>query len=83
VLLQIFSETLMRITGGGSAEVTYGPRQVAAIVESHEQIIKAFEQHDPDAAEAAMQAHLDDAEVYWRRNFGDALAEPIRWTASR
>jgi DNA-binding FadR family transcriptional regulator len=83
VLLQIFSETLMRITGGGSAGVTYGPRQVAAIVESHEQIIKAFEQHDPDAAEAAMQAHLDDAEVYWRRNFGDALAEPIRWTASR
>jgi DNA-binding FadR family transcriptional regulator len=81
VLLQIFMETLIRITGGRALAITYKPRQVAAIVESHGQIIRAFERQDPDAAEAAMQAHLDESEAYCRRKFADILARPIRWTA--
>jgi DNA-binding FadR family transcriptional regulator len=81
VILRIFAETLLRIADGRSVGISYGPRQVAAIVESHRAIIDALERHDEDAAEAAMNAHLEESAVYWRRKFSDALERPIRWTS--
>jgi DNA-binding FadR family transcriptional regulator len=81
VLLRIFAETLVQIADGRSVGVTYGPRQVASSTASHARMIEAFKKRDADAAEAAMQEHLEEATVYWHRKFGDLIARPVRWTA--
>jgi DNA-binding FadR family transcriptional regulator len=81
VVLQVFSETLIAVGDGRSVGISYPVPQVTAIAESHEQIIATLEAHDPDAAEAAMRAHLGDASAYWRRRFGDVTSRPVRWTS--
>lgn len=79
IVLQIFCETVTTIGDGRTVGISYAPAQVKAIAESHEKIIEALEAHDPDAAEAAMRAHLEEAIAYWRHRFGEFVSRPVRW----
>jgi DNA-binding FadR family transcriptional regulator len=79
IVLQIFSETVITIGDGRTVGISYAPAQVKAIAQSHEVIIEALAAGDPDAAAAAMQAHLEEAITYWRRRFGQLVSRPVRW----
>jgi GntR family transcriptional regulator, transcriptional repressor for pyruvate dehydrogenase complex len=80
IVLQTFSETLLVIGDGRQLGITYSPRQIDAIVESHRAIIATFTAGDPDAAEAAMASHLAEARTYWKHHFGALISQPVRWT---
>jgi DNA-binding FadR family transcriptional regulator len=80
IVLQIFSETLLVIGDGRPMGITYSPRQIAAIADSHRAIIDTFTAGDADGAEAAMSEHLREARSYWKHHFGSLISQPIRWT---
>ena len=81
VVLQVFAETVIAVGDGRSVGVTYPPAQTRAIAEAHERIIEALAAHDAKAAEEAMREHLNEANAYWRRRFGDLTSQPVRWTS--
>jgi GntR family transcriptional repressor for pyruvate dehydrogenase complex len=78
-VLRTFAETLIAVGDGRSVGITYSKSHVAAIANAHEGILDALEARDPEAAEAAMRLHLDEANTYWRRRFGDLISRPVRW----
>lgn len=79
VVLRTFAETLIAVGDGRSVGISYSPRQVLAIAESHEQIIQALEAKDAGAAEKAMRDHLEEANTYWRRKYNELISRPVRW----
>jgi DNA-binding FadR family transcriptional regulator len=79
VVLQMFLETVISVGDGRAVGVTYGPKQVAAIAVAHDRIIDALAAHDPEAAGAAMQDHLDNSARFFRRHYASVLDRPIRW----
>ncbi|HEX3722016.1 MAG TPA: FadR/GntR family transcriptional regulator [Nitrolancea sp.] len=79
VVLRIFAETLISVGDGRSIGISYPKAQILAIGHSHERILDALEAKDPEAAEAAMRAHLDEANTYWRRKYGELISRPVRW----
>lgn len=81
IVLWSFADTLLSIGHGDVVGITYASRQIAAIVEAHEEIITALDAKDPDAAEEAMRAHVEEAERYWRRKFSQHISRPIRWSS--
>jgi GntR family transcriptional regulator, transcriptional repressor for pyruvate dehydrogenase complex len=81
VVLRTFAETLISVGDGRSVGITYSPAQVTAIVAAHERIISALEAKDSQAAEQTMREHLDEANTYWRRKFGELTSRPVRWTS--
>lgn len=81
VLLRIFAESLVRITHRGPVGVSYSPERLEASVRSHDEIIAALASRDPVAAEAAMRAHVEEATAFWRRQYGDLVAQPVQWEA--
>jgi DNA-binding FadR family transcriptional regulator len=80
VVLGILTEPLVRIAHNGvGGGVTYSTKQLEASVEDHDQIIRALAKHDPDAAEAAMRAHVQKTTAFWRRQYRDLISRPVRW----
>lgn len=80
VVLEIFAATLMAIGDGRMVGISYGKKHTQAIAKAHEVIIDALAAGDPDAAQASMEVHLQEANTYWRTRYSDLLARPIRWT---
>jgi DNA-binding FadR family transcriptional regulator len=78
-VLRVFLETIISIADGRAVGVSYGRKQIEAIVDAHEKIIQALESHDPDEAGAAMNEHLEASQAYWRRRYGAAIKQPVRW----
>jgi DNA-binding FadR family transcriptional regulator len=80
IVLQIFGATLHAIGDGRAVGISYGRKQTLAIAQAHEGLIEAFEARDEDAAEAAMQVHLEEANKYWRTRYSDLVSRPVRWS---
>jgi GntR family transcriptional repressor for pyruvate dehydrogenase complex len=79
VVLRVFLETLITIGDGRAVGVTYGHETVRSIVAAHEQIVAALESRDPAAAGAAMDAHLELSQRYWRRHFASEVNRAVQW----
>jgi DNA-binding FadR family transcriptional regulator len=79
VALRIFVAALSSIGDGRAAGVYYHRSLRVLVAAEHADIIGALEQHDPDAAESAMRAHLDTTLAYWQQDFREVVARPIRW----
>jgi DNA-binding FadR family transcriptional regulator len=79
IVFQIFAETLLSIGDGRSIGISYAPRQISAIANAHERIIDALAAKDPEATEQAIRAHMDEANAYWRKRFGELTSQPVRW----
>jgi DNA-binding FadR family transcriptional regulator len=79
LVVRIFVESIMSIADGQSAGIIYRKAQVDAIVEAHQLVIDALAAGDPQAAEAAMNAHLEESHRFWNRKYGDLLKRPVNW----
>lgn len=79
VLLRIFTESLIRIAHTGAGGVTYTSNRITASTQGHQAIIDALASRDPEASEAAMRAHVDEAHEYWRREYAELISRPIHW----
>jgi DNA-binding FadR family transcriptional regulator len=79
VVLRVFLETIIQLGDGRAVGVSYGRKQVDGIVAAHERIIEALAAGDPAEAGAAMNAHLEDSQRYWRRRYGSAVKQPVSW----
>ncbi|MGW1991949.1 FadR/GntR family transcriptional regulator [Embleya sp. NPDC001921] len=80
VVLDVFASSLKALADGVRVGVTYSARKQAAVAAAHEVIVAALRTGDPDAAEAAMREHLEEAERYWRRRYPDLMGRPVEWT---
>jgi DNA-binding FadR family transcriptional regulator len=79
-VLGILTEPLVHIAHSGvGGGVTYNAKQLQVSREEHDKIISAFAKHDPDAAEAAMLAHIQHAVAFWRTQYRDLISRPVRW----
>jgi len=78
--LKIYLNGLNSIADGTFAGIQYSPGRHRATAEAHQCIIDALRIRDPDAAEAAMHAHIEDIGAYWTRRYPDLVSRPIRWT---
>ena len=67
------------ILDGTTLGIDYPAHRRTAILRAHRGILDALEDRDPVAAEEAMRLHLDEANTYWRRRFGDLISRPVRW----
>lgn len=79
VVLRIVNETLKSINDGAAFGVQYSAlrhRQVAAV---HARILLGLRNHDGEAAEAEMRAHLSDTGRYWQAKYGPLFNKPVRW----
>jgi DNA-binding FadR family transcriptional regulator len=79
MVVRIFVESIMSIADGRSAGIVYRKSQVDAIVTAHERVIEALAAGDPQAAEAAMNEHLEDSHQFWNRRYGDLLKRSVSW----
>ncbi|MCW3003745.1 MAG: GntR domain protein [Conexibacter sp.] len=79
VVLRVFLETIISVADGRAVGVSYGRKQVEGIFEAHERVIDALANADPAAAGAAMNAHLEESQRYWRRRYGNAVKQPVHW----
>jgi GntR family transcriptional regulator, transcriptional repressor for pyruvate dehydrogenase complex len=79
IVVRIFVESIMSIADGQAAGIVYGRRQIQAIVEAHDRVIEALSAGDAQAAEAAMNEHLEDSHRYWRRRYGQLLTQTVSW----
>jgi DNA-binding FadR family transcriptional regulator len=82
IVVRIFVESIMSIADGKSAGIVYKKPQIDAIVEAHERVIEALADGDAQAAEAAMNAHLEDSHAFWNRKYRDLLGTPVSWKQS-
>jgi DNA-binding FadR family transcriptional regulator len=82
MVVRIFVESIMSIADGQSAGIVYKKPQIDAIVEAHERVIQALADGDAPAAEAAMNAHLEDSHAFWNRKYKDMLRTPVNWKQS-
>jgi GntR family transcriptional regulator, transcriptional repressor for pyruvate dehydrogenase complex len=81
LILAALVGALQSIADGQALGVRYTPSARLGTAHAHEAIVDALRRHDPDATEAAMKAHLDEAEAYWRRRSPDAFYSRLRWEA--
>jgi len=79
VVLTLFLDAIQLIADGRMMGLSYTPevRRVSAI--DHQAIIEALAAGDPDAADLAMQRHMETPMAFWRREYPDLVARPIRW----
>jgi GntR family transcriptional repressor for pyruvate dehydrogenase complex len=80
IVVRIFVESIMSIADGQAAGISYGKRQVQAIVEAHDRVIDALAAGDSQAAETAMNEHLEDSHRFWRRKYSHLLDQAVSWT---
>jgi DNA-binding FadR family transcriptional regulator len=80
IVVRIFVESIMSIADGRSAGIAYGKRQIHAIADAHNEVIDALAAGDSAAAEAAMNAHLEDSHRFWRRKYNHLLHQSVNWT---
>jgi DNA-binding FadR family transcriptional regulator len=83
IVVRIFVESIMSLADGQAAGIVYGRRQIQAIVEAHNRVIEALASGDAQAAESAMNEHLEDSHHYWRRKYGHLLDQAVSWTTSQ
>jgi DNA-binding FadR family transcriptional regulator len=79
MVLRTFLESIVSMADGKVAGITYGARQVTAMVAAHERIIDALAEGDPDAAGHAMEEHLGESYRFWDKHYPTVTAQTVRW----
>jgi DNA-binding FadR family transcriptional regulator len=79
VALRFFVDATRVTSDETAAKLLYVRRRRSPHVTAHQQIVDAIAAHDPDAAEAAMRAHLEEAAQHLRSVSTQLLDEEIRW----
>ena len=64
---------------GASQGVQYPLRRRQAVLRVHRDIFDAIGNAQPEQAEKAMRAHIDEYLTYASRKYPEALDKPIRW----
>jgi GntR family transcriptional regulator, transcriptional repressor for pyruvate dehydrogenase complex len=64
---------------GASQGIQYPLRRRQAVLRVHEEIFDAIRNAQPELAEKAMRAHIDEYLTYASRKYPEALDKPIRW----
>lgn len=67
------------ITDGTVLGIDYPVRFRRVVVNAHRAIADAVAAADPQASEAAMRAHMDDTQAYFRKRYPHVLDQPLRW----
>jgi DNA-binding FadR family transcriptional regulator len=78
-VLELFASSLLSLADGRSIGPNYAAKLRPTVHAAHEKIIAAVAARDPDAAEAAMAEHLEDAQKHWRRAHPELLNRLVRW----
>jgi GntR family transcriptional regulator, transcriptional repressor for pyruvate dehydrogenase complex len=78
-ILLVFNGTLKTIADGAVLGVEYTVRRRQSVALAHERVLDALRSRDPEAAEAAMRAHVGEAGDYWRRKYPSLVNRPVRW----
>jgi DNA-binding FadR family transcriptional regulator len=79
VALRFFVDATRISSDDAVAKLLYAPGRQKTLQMAHRHIVDAIKARDPDAAEAAMRSHLEEALKYSRRVSSHMLDEPIRW----
>jgi DNA-binding FadR family transcriptional regulator len=79
-VLHVFGDSLKSVADGVKAGVRYSPARRRAVIEAHAHILEALESGDPDAADRAMRAHLEQTEKFWRQKHTSLWGSTVRWT---
>lgn len=67
------------ITDGSALGVHYPAKSRRTVLDHHESICAAIEQHDPERARAAMREHLEQTLVYYNRNYAQVMDRVLTW----
>lgn len=67
------------ITDGSALGVHYPNPARKSVLVHHETVCAAIERHDPDAASAAMRAHLGDTVDYFQAKHGAVMERKLTW----
>jgi DNA-binding FadR family transcriptional regulator len=82
-VLEILCATLESVAGGlayGQVDGQFTREQRSGVLRAHEQIAAAVSQRDPEAAEEAMRAHLEEGFANWQAAYRD-MSAPVPWTS--
>lgn len=78
IIIQTFVETLLNVADSGVSDLTHSKEFKRIAVEGHERVIQALESRDPDAAEAAMRAHVHDGKKGRVDENPNLMSRPLR-----
>ncbi|MER7006081.1 FadR/GntR family transcriptional regulator [Dactylosporangium sp. NPDC000555] len=79
-VLSLLAVGLHKIGGGDVVGIAYGPVQVEGTAKAHERILSALTARDSERAAEYWGRHLREAERFWRKDFSNEAAAPVRWT---
>jgi DNA-binding FadR family transcriptional regulator len=79
LIVQAFTETLLTVADSGVTDLKHSREFKRVTVTGHEKIVKALEAGDPDAAEAAMRAHVVEGKKRRVKENRDLMNRPLRW----
>ncbi len=79
IVVEAFTETLLTVADRGVADLRHSREFKRITVEGHENILTALAAGDPDAAEAAMRAHLLEGKQRRIKENRDLMDRPLRW----
>lgn len=67
------------ITDGSALGIHYPRRARRSVLEHHEKICAAVERHDPEAARAAMRAHMQETLEYYDHKYSQVMDRVLTW----
>lgn len=67
------------ITDGSALGVHYPKRARKSVLNHHELICVSVERHDPEAARAAMKAHMQETLVYYDHKYASVMDRVLTW----
>jgi DNA-binding FadR family transcriptional regulator len=82
-VLELFSAALESVADGlafgvVAGEFTHAHR--AVVLQAHQNLVKAFKDRDPEAAEEAMRVHLEDAKANWMEAYRNLQLSSLPWS---
>jgi DNA-binding FadR family transcriptional regulator len=81
VVLWIFHEALQCVAQGASVGSEFTAARRRAVALEHQQIADAIVDHDGQAAEAAMRAHLTQSGTFWKGEYPQLWTKRLEWLA--
>ncbi|MFD4254434.1 FadR/GntR family transcriptional regulator [Amycolatopsis thermoflava] len=78
-MFALLVDALLGILDGSAIGIDYPEPRRVAVHKAHLRIYQAIENHDPDAAAAAMRNHIKEYLRYAEKKFPEVLDDPIVW----
>ena len=78
-ILEYLLSALRWITEQTAVGAEYSNRRRGTILDEHRRVVEALADRDPDGAEQAMRAHMQDVVAYLERRHSQVMSTPLRW----